>query len=63
VFGYYWQAHNLKLQTDVGQVGYGRNFAALPARSRQGLPALGTRLVSGEDLSDMQLRAQLTLIF
>ncbi len=63
VFGYYWQAHNLKLQTDVGRVGYGRNYSALSSRARQGLPALGTRLVSGADLSDLQLRAQLTLIF
>lgn len=63
VFGYYWQGHNLKLQTDIGQVGYGAAYAALSARARQGLPALGPRLVSGQDLSDLQLRAQLTLAF
>ena len=63
MFSYYWQAHNLKLQTDVGQVGYGANFAGLSSRARLGLPALGTRLVTGQDLSDTQLRVQWTLIF
>jgi phosphate-selective porin OprO/OprP len=63
VFSYYWQAHNLKLQADVGQVGYGANFAGLSSRARLGLPALGTRLVTGQDLSDTQLRVQWTLIF
>ena len=63
VVSYYWQAHSLKLQTDVGQVRYGENVAGLPARARQGLPLAGTRLVSGEALSDTQLRMQLTLVF
>jgi phosphate-selective porin OprO/OprP len=63
VFSYYWQAHNLKLQADVGRVGYGANFAGLPARARLGLPTLGPRLVTGQDLSDTQLRVQWTLIF
>jgi phosphate-selective porin len=63
VFGYYWQAHNLKLQSDIGQLRYGSAFAALSARARQGLPALGARLVTGQDLSDTQLRVQLTLAF
>ncbi len=63
VVSYYWQAHNLKLQTDVGQVAYGERFSGLAARARQGLPVPGTRLVSGESLSDTQLRLQLTLIF
>jgi phosphate-selective porin OprO and OprP len=63
VVGYYWQAHNLKLQADIGQVGYGSRFASLPSIARQGLPSLGTRLVAAEDLSDTQLRVQLTLTF
>jgi hypothetical protein len=63
VLGYYWQAHNLKLQSDIGQVRYGSAFTSLSARARQGLPALGTRLVTGSDLSDTQLRVQLTLAF
>ena len=63
VFSYYWQAHNLKLQADVGRVGYGANYAGLSSRARLGLPALGTRLVTGQDLSDTQLRVQWTLIF
>ena len=63
VVGYYWQSHNLKLQSDIGQVQYGSAFSALSSRARQGLPALGTRLVTGQDLSDTQLRVQLTLAF
>ena len=63
VFSYYWQAHNLKLQADVGAVGYEANFAGLSSRARLGLPPLGTRLVTGQDLSDTQLRVQWTLIF
>ncbi len=61
--GYYWQAHNLKLQADAGQLGYGARFASLSARARQGMPVLGTRLVAGRDLSDTQVRVQLTLAF
>ena len=60
---YYFQAHNLKLQADAGQVGFGAAFASLPARARQGLPALGTRLVTGEDVADRQVRVQMTLSF
>jgi phosphate-selective porin len=61
--GYYWQSHSLKLQADFGVVGYGANFAALPERARQGLPPLGNRLVANQDLSDRQLRVQMTLMF
>jgi hypothetical protein len=61
--GYYWEGHNLKLQGDIGRIGYGENFAALSLRARQGLPALGARLVNGQRLADTQLRVQLTLIF
>ena len=63
VVGYYWQAHNLKLQADVGQLGYGANFATMASRARQGLPALGARLVSGTSLNDTQVRLQLQLAF
>lgn len=63
VVGYYWQGHNLKLQADVGQLGYGENFSALSGRARQGLPALGPRLVTGSSLHDTQLRVQLQLAF
>jgi phosphate-selective porin len=63
VFSYYWQAHGLKLQTDIGRLGYDARYAALSARARQGLPALGTRLVSGQELSDIQLRMQWTVAF
>jgi phosphate-selective porin OprO/OprP len=63
VIGHYWQAHGLKLQADAGQVRYDSAFAALPARARQGLPALGTRLTTGGPLADTQVRVQLQLAF
>jgi hypothetical protein len=60
---YFWRAHNLKLQADAGQIGYGANFPALSAAARSGLPGLGTRLVRGESLSDTQVRLQFQLAF
>ena len=63
VLGYYWQGHGLKLQGDVGQLGFGENFSTLPARARQGLPSLGARLSSGQDFRDLQVRVQLQLAF
>jgi hypothetical protein len=63
VVGYYWQAHNLKIQADVGRLGYDGNVAAMPSRARQGLPGLGTRLVSRGSLTDTQVRVQLQLAF
>jgi hypothetical protein len=63
VFGYYWQGHDLKLQADIGRVGYDEGFAALSSRARQGLPSFGTRLVSGVRLTDTQLRVQMQLAF
>jgi phosphate-selective porin len=62
VVGYYWQAHNLKLQADIGQLGYAENFSALSGRARQGLAAPGPRLSTG-DLQDLQLRIQLQIAF
>ena len=63
VVGYFWRAHNLKLQGDAGQVSYGENFALMPSRARSGLPSLGTRLSVGESLSDTQVRIQFQLAF
>jgi phosphate-selective porin OprO and OprP len=63
VVGYYLQGHSLKLQADAGRVGYGANYATLSSRARQGLPSLGSRLVSGRSLNDTQLRVQLQLAF
>jgi hypothetical protein len=62
VVGYYWQAHNLKLQADIGRIGFGSSFAELSARARQGLPGLGVRLVEGS-LTDTQLRVQMQVAF
>jgi hypothetical protein len=63
VVGYFWQGHNLKVQGDVGRLGYGAGYGALSSRARQGLPALGPRLVSGRGLSDTQVRVQLQVAF
>lgn len=60
--GYYWQAHNLKLQADVGALGYDSRFASLSARARQGLTALGTRLSAGP-FTDTQVRVKFQLAF
>lgn len=63
VVNYYWRSHNLKLQADIGQLGYGENVGALSSRARQGLPSLGPRLVTGERLRDTQLRVQMQVSF
>jgi phosphate-selective porin OprO and OprP len=63
VVGYFWRAHNLKLQADVGQLRYDAGYAGLSARARSGLPSLGTRLVSGQRLADNQVRVQMQVAF
>jgi phosphate-selective porin OprO and OprP len=63
VVGYFWQSHNLKVQVDGGRLTYGANYANLSPRARSGLPALGTRLVTGASLRDHEVRAQLQLAF
>lgn len=63
VAGWFWRGHNLKLQGDVGQVETESGFAGLSSIARRNLPSLGTRLVSGQDLTDRQVRLQLQLAF
>ena len=63
VVGYYWHAHNLKLQSDFGHLGYAENFSSLASRARQGLPSPGTRLGPPGSLRDNQLRVQLQIGF
>jgi phosphate-selective porin OprO/OprP len=63
VVSYYWHAHNLKLQADAGQLGYGSRFGELSARARQGLPAPGPRLTTGQSLADTQVRVQMQVSF
>jgi hypothetical protein len=63
VVGHYFRAHSLKLQVDAGRIFYGPNFLLLSSRARAGLPILGPRLVTGESISDLQVRAQLQLAF
>jgi hypothetical protein len=62
-FGCYWQGHNLKLQTDIGGVGYDESYGALSARARQGLPPLGGRIGAARKVFDTQLRLQLQVAF
>jgi len=68
VYGYYWKAHNMKLQADIGEVTYGKNFASLSELALRGVsPALlkDLRLVTlpGQELTDQQLRVQFVLAF
>jgi phosphate-selective porin len=63
VVGHFWRGHNLKLQADAGQIRYDAGYAGLSARARSGLPALGTRLVSGQRLADTQVRVQMQVAF
>lgn len=63
VFGYFWRAHNLKLQADAGQVRYDAGYAGLAARARAGLPSPGRRLVSDRSLADNQVRVQMQIAF
>lgn len=63
VFGYFWRAHNLKLQADIGRIDYDAAFAALSSRARGGLPSPATRLVSGRSLTDTEFRLQLQVAF
>jgi phosphate-selective porin OprO/OprP len=62
VFGYFWQAHGLKLQADVGALEYESQFSTLSARARQGLTLLGARTSTGA-FRDTQVRVQLQLAF
>ena len=67
-YSYYIKGHNLKLQTDIGQIGYGANFASLSSLAlRNVAPAYDQtkRLVAepGTALTDNQLRIQLTVVF
>jgi phosphate-selective porin len=63
VFGYFWHGHNLKFQADIGEVEYKENYGSLSLLAARGLPLLGLRLVSGEELTDLQFRAQVQLAF
>lgn len=62
VVGYYFHAHGLKLQADVGTLEYGSRFSTLSSRARQGITSLGTRTSSG-GFRDTQVRVQLQLAF
>ena len=68
VYGYYWKSHNMKLQSDIGEVKYGSNFASLSTVALRGIaPALlaplRTVTLPGQDITDKQLRVQFVLAF
>ena len=68
VYGYYIKGHNLKIQTDIGQVSYGESFSTLsPLALRNVSPGLepAKRLVTlpGTEIKDKQARIQLTVVF
>ena len=68
VYGYFIKGHNLKIQADLGQIGYGKQFSTLSALALRNVsPGLDAakRLVvlPGTELKDKQLRVQLTVQF
>lgn len=68
VYGYFWKAHNMKVQADLGEIKYGSNFASLSALALRAVsPSLSPaqRLVPlpGEEITDKQLRVQFVLAF
>jgi phosphate-selective porin len=68
VYGYYIKGHNLKIQTDIGEIKYGQNFSTLSALALRNVsPALDAakRLVTlpGTELTDKQARIQVTVAF
>jgi phosphate-selective porin OprO and OprP len=68
VYGYYIKGHNLKIQADVGEIGFGKNFSTLSALALRNVsPGLDAtkRLVvlPGTELKDKQARIQVTVNF
>jgi phosphate-selective porin len=68
VYGYYWKAHNMKVQADIGEVKYGENFASLSTLALRGVSPLllaPLRLVPlpGQEITDKQLRVQFVIAF
>ena len=68
VYGYYIKGHNLKIQADLGEVTFGKNFSTLSAfalrsvtPSLDPLKRLGT--LPGTEFKDKQARIQLTVDF
>jgi phosphate-selective porin OprO and OprP len=68
VYGYYIKGHSLKIQTDVGEIKFGPNFASLSALALRNVsPSLDAtkRLVvlPGTEITDKQARIQVTVQF
>jgi phosphate-selective porin OprO/OprP len=67
-YGYFWKAHNMKVQADLGEIKFDKNFASLSTLALRGIsPTLqaAQRLVAlpGQDITDKQLRVQFVLAF
>ncbi len=68
VYGYFWKSHNMKVQADIGQIGFGKNFSTLSGLALRNVsPGLSAaqRLVAlpGETITDNQLRVQFVVAF
>jgi hypothetical protein len=68
VYGYYIKGHNLKIQADIGECKFGKNFSTLSALALRNVsPSLDPtkRLVvlPGTELTDKQARIQVTVQF
>jgi phosphate-selective porin OprO/OprP len=67
-YGYYWRAHNMKLQADIGEVVFDSNFASLSTLALRGVNPLllaPLRIVPlpGQEITDKQLRIQFGISF
>jgi hypothetical protein len=68
VYGYYIKGHNLKIQSDAGEISYGKNFSTLSALALRNVsptldPTKRLTTLPGKDITDKQVRVQLTVAF
>lgn len=68
VYGYYIKGHNLKIQADVGEIGFGKNFSTLSALALRNVsptldPTKRLATLPGTELKDKQARIQVTVQF
>lgn len=62
-FTWYDHGHNFKVLAEAAAIQYGAQFAGLPAIARRGFPLYGSRLSSGEMITDMQYTVFLQVFF
>ena len=68
VYGYYIKGHSLKLQADIGEVTFGKNFSTLPTLALRNVsptldPTKRLLLLPGNLVTDKQARIQITAQF